>query len=66
MKTCKHVFASLALWRFPGRGICPDACVRQAKAYRLVLQPKSDVGTNYFCEKPLTLPATMYKVRGPV
>lgn len=20
--------------RFPGRGICPDACVRQAKAYR--------------------------------
>ena len=34
MKTCKHVFASLALRRFPGRGICPDACVRQAKAYR--------------------------------
>jgi len=34
MKTCKHVFASLALRSFPGRGICPDACVRQAKAYR--------------------------------
>ena len=34
MKTCKHVFASLALRRFPGRGICPDACVRQAKACR--------------------------------
>lgn len=35
MKTCKHVFASLALRRFPGRGIGPDACLRQAKACRL-------------------------------
>lgn len=32
MKTCKHVFASLALRRFSGRGIGPYACLRKAKA----------------------------------
>ena len=35
MKTCKHVFASLALRRFPGRRIGPDACLRQAEARRI-------------------------------
>ena len=34
MKTCKHVFASLALRRFPRRGIGPYACLRKAKACR--------------------------------
>ena len=34
MKICKHVFASLALRRFPEWGVGSDACVRQAKAYR--------------------------------
>ena len=30
----------------PGRGIGPDASLRQAKACRLIPQLKSDVGTN--------------------
>ena len=32
MKTCKLVFASLALRRFPRRGIGPDASLRQVEA----------------------------------
>ena len=31
MKTCKHVFASLALRCFPERRVGSDACMRQAK-----------------------------------